>query len=125
MRNSHATSFLIIALIAANQLTMPMSSSAEMIQDEILIRYFNRPDSVSLQSKTIDTGDTYIDSLLNQWPIDDFEFLWPEESEHGTFLKDCMLVIYSDTLTVGAIDSLTQWLASRNGVKRSYPNWGV
>lgn len=122
MNNPRAISFLINALVAVILLTMPMSSSAEMIQDEIIVRYFSRPDSVSLQSKSIDTGDTYIDSLLNQWPIDDFEFLWPEQSEHSTFLKDCMLVVYSDTLSVGAIDSLTQSLASRNGVKRSYPN---
>jgi hypothetical protein len=116
---------LLVLLLLMLLLNPDSVLGSDLITERVIVEFNTRPDSVSLTGGEIYTGDTSVDSLLNDQTEDivHWEFLWADESPEETFLSRCLLVIYEDTLSLADVDTLKTDLTSKNSVTKSYSDF--
>lgn len=103
----------IISLVLSCLIATPASSS--LIHNRIIVEYVVRPDTVFINAGQVYSGNQECDSLLNAQveTIDEFNYLWVDETPERTYLSRCVLYYYTDSLTSGSLEDLAAELKTR------------
>jgi len=108
--------WLLVSLL----LLLPGVSDAEIIPQHLIVQYVERPAVMAVVNDSLDTEQPESDGLINRRPVEVAVFLWQEESPQQTFLSNCLLVVYQDSLRLTELDSLRQSLGTRGEIEATF-----